>query len=234
MNIRDIGIWILRAAVRRASPELQQWGNAMLHEMNAIENDWAAFRWALGGALSLFQRFELPISDATEIPSRLDNLQKKMRRSLALGYFACLFVTVGFARFFAISSTSVERLGCVLTIFGSAFLAFQLWSNHVRRRDATSVRCAKSTIDRYESVLRQMRDFHRGAWFWSRMILFVPGPILFFLGVHAVHPEISGGFVNGFVLYLFICLLAFPLNLRRSRKFEREIERLQAFRKEHQ
>lgn len=204
----------------------------MLNEMNAIENDWTAFRWAAGGAVSLFRPFELPISDATEIPQRLDTLQKKMRRSLALGYFACLFVGVGFARFFVVSSTSLERLGCALTIFGSAFLAFQLWLNHVRRHNASTQTDPKPAIDSYESVLRHMRDFHRGAWFWSRMILFVPGPILFYLGVRAAHPEISGSFVNGFIVFVSISLFAIPLNLRRSHKFEREIERVDAFRKE--
>jgi hypothetical protein len=204
----------------------------MLNEMDVIESDWAAFRWAVGGAVALFRGFELPISNASEIPKRLDMLQKKMRRSLAVGYFACLFVGFGFARFLAMSSGSMQRLGCVLTIGGSVFLAFQLWLNHVRRRDACSAIGVTPAIDRYESVLRHMRDFHRGIWFWSRMVVFTPGPILFYFGVKIAHPEIHKNFVSGFIVFVALCFLAIPLNLNRSRKFEREIERLDAFRKE--
>lgn len=234
MNIRKVGAAILRAAVRRAPPELQQWGNAMLNEMDAIGNDWTAFRWAIGGAVSLFRGFELPICNADEIPKRLDMLQKKMRRSLAVGYLACLFVGFGFARFLAMSSGSMQRLGCVLTIVGSVFLAFQLWLNHVRRRDACSGIDAMPPIDRYESVLRHMRAFHSGIWFWSRMAIFTPGPILFYFGVKIAHPEIHKNFISGFIVFVALCFLAIPLNLNRSRKFEREIERLDSFRKEQE
>ena len=69
MIIRRLGSQILRVAIRRSGPELRGWGTAMLNEMDAIENDWAALRWAIGGAASLFRGFELPISDALRFRS---------------------------------------------------------------------------------------------------------------------------------------------------------------------
>ena len=102
-----------------------------------------------------------------------------------------------FSRYFAASSTSLQRFGCALTVLAAVFLAFQLWLNHVRRRDACSAIDLTPAIDRYESVLRHMRDFHKGTWFWSRMILMVPGRVLFYFGVRIAHPDVPDSFTEG-------------------------------------
>jgi hypothetical protein len=31
----------------------------------------------------------------------------------------------------------------------------------------------------YRAELARQRDFHRGSWFWSRLVLFAPGPLVF-------------------------------------------------------
>jgi multisubunit Na+/H+ antiporter MnhB subunit len=40
----------LNAVVRRAPPEIREWGTAMLREMDFIESDWEALAWAISGA----------------------------------------------------------------------------------------------------------------------------------------------------------------------------------------
>jgi hypothetical protein len=39
--------------VRHAPPEGRDWANAMLRELDFIENDWAALFWALGGTTAI-------------------------------------------------------------------------------------------------------------------------------------------------------------------------------------
>ncbi len=202
----------------------------MLNETDAIENDWAAFRWAVGGARALFRGSELPISDASEIPKGLEHLQNTTRRRQRAGYLACGFVIAGFSYYFAIFPNIAERIGCVLTVLGSGFLAVQLYLNHARRRAAASERGSPAVIDRYREVLQHMRDFHRGTWFWSRMIIFLPGPLLFMYGFHRAHPEQN---VLGVVIaFLVFGVLAIPLNLGLSRKFQRKIDQLDNLRKQ--
>jgi hypothetical protein len=45
----------LNSIVRRALPDSQGWGNAMLRELDFIESDWRALLWALGSATALFR-----------------------------------------------------------------------------------------------------------------------------------------------------------------------------------
>ena len=224
MNIRKLGIAILKAALRRAAPGLQQWGEAMLNEMAAIENDWAAFRWALGSAAVLYRGCEAPINDASEIPGRLEHLQDITRRRQRGGYLACFFVMGGFLYYFAIFPGMAARTGCALTVLGAGFLAAQLYLNRVRRQAAASVSTASTVAERYRAVLQHMRDFHRGAWFWSRMIVFLPGPLLFMYALHRADPD--PGSLAVVIVFLAFGVIAIPLNLGLSRKFQREIERL--------
>lgn len=230
MNIRRVGVAILRVAVRRAPPELRPWANAMLNEMDAIENDWVAFRWAVGSATALFRPCELPINDVSEIPKRLDHFEATTRRWQRSGYLVCLVVIGGFAYYLAIFPNILERIGCVLTILGSGFLAVQLYWNYVRRREAASGSSSSAVMDRYRAVLEHRRDFHRGAWFWSRIIIFLPGPMLFMYGLRRVNPD--PGFLFEIIAFLVFAILAIPLNLNLSRKFQREIDRLDKLRKQ--
>lgn len=224
MNIRRLGIAILKAALRRPAPGLQQWGEAMLNEMAAIENDWAAFRWALGSAAVLYRGCKAPINDASEIPRRLEHLQGITRRRQRAGYLVCFFVMGGFLYYLTIFPGMAARTGCALTVLGAGFLAVQLYLNRVRRQAAASGSTLSTASDQYRAVLQHMRDFHRGAWFWSRMIVFLPGPLLFMYALHRAHPD--PGSLVVVVAFLAFGVIAIPLNLGLSRKFQREIERL--------
>jgi hypothetical protein len=203
----------------------------MLNEMDAIENDWAALRWAIGGAASLFRGFELPISDVSEVPQRLERVQNTVRRAHVIGYLASCLVMAGFSHYLVIFPNIGERVGCMFTILGAGLIAVQLHSNNVRRRRAASHGDCSTAIDRYRVVLEHMRDFHGGTWFWSRMMAILPGPLLFAYSFHRTHPEPLGSFLVGIIGFLGFGIIAIPLNLNRSRKFQRELDRLDDLRK---
>ncbi len=51
--LREFAIRWLRAVVRRAPPGSRPWAGAMLRELDFIESDWAALRWALGSTAAI-------------------------------------------------------------------------------------------------------------------------------------------------------------------------------------
>jgi hypothetical protein len=53
--IRRLASRLLRALVRHASSDSQDWASAMLRELDFIECDWAALFWALGGTKAIFK-----------------------------------------------------------------------------------------------------------------------------------------------------------------------------------
>jgi hypothetical protein len=48
---RRLASKLLRAILRHSSADSQEWANAMLRELDFIENDWAALFWALEARL---------------------------------------------------------------------------------------------------------------------------------------------------------------------------------------
>lgn len=52
---RKLAFWLLGAALRRCSPDTREWSEAMLGELDFIENDWAALLWALGSTTAIFR-----------------------------------------------------------------------------------------------------------------------------------------------------------------------------------
>jgi hypothetical protein len=60
--MRQMAARVLQFVVRRSPAHRQSWGGAMLREMDFVDNDWAAVRWALGSAASICRHslFEQP------------------------------------------------------------------------------------------------------------------------------------------------------------------------------
>jgi len=51
--IRGVARRVLRFVLRLAPPRTRSWGEAMIAEMDHINDDWDALLWALGGTLAL-------------------------------------------------------------------------------------------------------------------------------------------------------------------------------------
>jgi hypothetical protein len=51
--LRRIAVRVLTAMVRRSSSEGRAWAEAMLRELDFVQSDWSALRWAVGGATVL-------------------------------------------------------------------------------------------------------------------------------------------------------------------------------------
>jgi hypothetical protein len=69
--IRKLALQILNVAVRHAAPAAQDWGTAMLRELDFVEGDLDALFWALGSATVLFKHLEVPMS----VPSMFERFR---------------------------------------------------------------------------------------------------------------------------------------------------------------
>jgi hypothetical protein len=226
MRIRRLAFAILSTAVRRASPGLREWGNAMLREMDFIEGDWAALFWALGSATALFKHSEAPMSGPVDVFSQTQALMKKIRRRTLKGYAVCLIVIVGFLRFFFVYHNTLQRIGSGLVVTATLYLAYQVYQR--RNRDLPTETRPSARKDFYLAELARQRDFHRGIWFWSRLLVIVPGYLLFCVGFAMAHPERAPEVAAIVGCFIVLSIVAVPLNLRLSRKYQRQMDELDA------
>lgn len=150
-------------------------------------------------------------------------LRRGLRRRTVLGGLAASIVIVSWAIFFFVFPNPLQRIGSVLTVAGAAFMAVQL---RMRRAlampDAREIDC----VTFYRAELERQRDFHRGKWFWSRMLIFTPGPVIWIIGFERAFPKLATGIRLELVAFLILAVVAVPLNLRLARKYQRRIDAL--------
>jgi hypothetical protein len=160
-----------------------------------------------------------------EVHERIQKLSRLVRRRNVIGGFACITVLLGFAYFCAAAYNSMERIGAALTAIGASYIMFQLILRKMKFGQRSLHEQAES-VAFYRSELERQRDFHRGAWLWSRLIVFAPGPFIFLVGVAQANPtQARFMWIEGVVVAALL-LWAIPRNLRLSRCYQRELKEL--------
>jgi hypothetical protein len=202
----------------------------MLREMDFVENDWAALFWALGSATALFKHLEAPMSNLSDVLSRTQALMKKIRRRTLGGYAVCFILVVAFGSFIFIFPNTLQQVGSGLTVAAALYIAYQLHESRNGKLPSETQPSACSAF--YRTELERQRDFHRGPCFWSRLVIMVPGYILFCIGFAMAHPELAQGLTAIVGAFIVLCIVAIPLNLRLSRKYQRQIDEVDALPKE--
>jgi hypothetical protein len=169
-----------------------------------------------------------------EIRKKLQQLQTKLRARSIVLYVICLGETLWFAYCLIFSSVPVIlRIGFLLIILAMNFLAGQIWLDERDRRKAMEGANAPGQadcVDFYRTELVRQRDFHRGVWFWSRLIALLPG--LLICGVWAaikLHGT-KDGYAGDVILIAtpIISARAVWLNYRMSRKYQSRIDAIDA------
>ena len=229
-SIRRFALKVLNFAARYAAPGTREWVAAMSREMDFIENDWAALCWALGGTRILFKRQYVPLADLSGVPRAAQCLRKTVRRRTMTGLFITLGEGAAFASFVFMVPTSMLRIGSGLTASAMLYMAYQLYA----RRAAQPPLDAASASFSYRAELERQRDFHRGAWFWSRFFVFLPGPILFCVGEVMSQPEYAHAYVAILAGFIVLCVWAVRLNLSQASKYQRRLDELQALQSDAQ
>jgi len=157
-----------------------------------------------------------------EIRGRLETMNRKLRRRTIDGYLVCAALIVFFAGWMIVGMNSLQKIGAVLTIIGVSYLAWQIRANRFRVLSID----ASDTLAHLRSELARQRDFHWGARFWQRMLLFVPGPIVFFAGFARAHPEIIRMIRFETISFAILAVAAIPLNMWMARRYQRQIDEL--------
>ena len=171
-----------------------------------------------------------------EIRRKIEQFDTKIRRRNFIAYAACFIVIAYTGWCFFFFPNLIQRIGSILTVLGTGYLVYQARLNQLQKRAAvitgTKMRNAVS-VEFYRAELQWQRDFHRGIWLWSRLLIFAPGPLVFILGFEIAHPELATIIRAEGVAILFLAALAVPLNLTLARKYQKQIDELESLQREN-
>ncbi len=163
-----------------------------------------------------------------ELHHRIETVTRRMRRRTMDGYLVCAALILFFIGWMFVGMNSLQLLGAVLTIIGVSYLAWQIRANRFR---ALSID-AGGTLEHLRNELARQRDFHWGARFWQRMLIFVPGPLVFFAGFAQSHPEIVRIIRFQTISFVVLAISAIPLNLWMARRYQRQVDELTSLQEE--
>lgn len=223
-RVRGLAKKISCFVVRTAAPGSKEWARATAREMEFIESDWAALRWALGSMRILLRPCaDVQIKTLADVPRAAMGFAKEIHRRTMSGVFVCVLEAVCFSWFLRSIRNPTARMGCYLVVGGMIYMAFQL----IARRGTLSARQdSPVSPEAYRLELERQREFHSGGWVWSRLILMIPGFMLYCLGNAIAHPARTGFFSAMAAVFLFFCVLGIPLNRSVARKYQRRMDEL--------
>jgi hypothetical protein len=167
------------------------------------------------------------------IKKRILEIRNKGRVKSAVGYLSGLLVVAIFVWNFLVFRTLAERIGSFLTVLGAIYIVYQMFLQQ-RQARASSMNAEKmgmtSSVEFYRTELERRRSFHSGIWFWSRMVIFTPGPLIFMMGFAIAHPALAQFVRVDEIGFLILAVLAIPLNLRLAARYKREIDKIAVIR----
>jgi hypothetical protein len=164
-----------------------------------------------------------------QVRAGIATLNSKVRRRNLVGGLASLIVLL-FSVFCAIAfSNPIQRIGSVLTVLGAGYLLYQLILGKIHIRPETASGNTADGLTFYRSELQRQRDFHKGVRFWSRLVIYAPGPVIFFIGFWEAYPWLFRIIVVELAVFVLLLIAAIPLNLRAARKYQRELDALESY-----
>jgi Flp pilus assembly protein TadB len=161
-----------------------------------------------------------------EIRERTERDGQRVRRRTILGSAASCLAIAYFVLMFFFLPNVVARIGSCLCVLASLNLVYQL---HSRRGGALSGQPTGITgIHAYRGELERQRDFHRGWWFWSRLIIIFVSLLLFIGGFARTYPELAKGLGAIAVVAVVLAILAVLLNRKEAQRYQHRIDELDA------
>ncbi len=161
-----------------------------------------------------------------EIRRRIQALNKSIRARNYAGFASCAVVMIACLNWLTFVPTLTERIGALMTIGGVAFMFLQIYRNNIETRVRRATVGATASMDFYRSELAHQRDFHRGTQLWSRILLFVPGPLVFMIGVAVARPDLRTILLIDIAIFIFVVIQGAPRNLKRANRYQQQLDEL--------
>jgi hypothetical protein len=172
---------------------------------------------------------------ADELRARIDRLARTTRRRNYGAFVVCAIVLAICVWLFMWIADPLARIGAVLIVVGTGTIVFQVRANQVSEQAAvrrTAQMGETASVDFLRADLERQRDFHRGRRLWTRLLLFAPGPQIFFVGFARAHPEVAGTIRLEAIAAVMLLLAAVPANLWLARGYQRQLDELDRLQEE--
>jgi hypothetical protein len=232
-RLRKLAVKISNTVVRRSPPAYKDWARATAREIEFIESDWAALRWALGSWKMAASCQSAPLTSMSEVPRAARSFLLRVRVSTVITWMSLLWMCYWFSGIFPHTTANPSRpLGlsfivAVLVYMACQAIAYRGW----RLPRGVELPVIASL---YRSALERQRDFQAGVWFWSRAALLMAGPLLCiyrtWLLKHSAGREIIlGANLAACGIIAVSLLIVWPkTGLSPWRKYQRRIDELDA------
>jgi hypothetical protein len=231
-RLRKLAVKISDTVIRRSLPAYKDWARATARELEFIESDWAALRWALGSWKMAASCQNAPLTSMSEVPRAASMFQKTARVSTVLTWLSLLWMCYWFSGIFPHTTANPSRLlgwsfiVAVLVYIACQAIAFRGW--RLPRGGGLP-----EVANAYRSALLHQRDLLSGVWLWSRIILIVAGPMLsayrvWLLKPSAVHEVILRSNLAACGIMALTLIVTRPVNRRIVARYQRTIDQLDA------
>jgi hypothetical protein len=165
----------------------------------------------------------VPQISVGDLRLRVKALRGTLRHRSIIGGGAAILVIASFTLFFFIFQSFLQRTGSIFTVAGAISIFVQLRMRSARPAPGFGeTPCAAF----YRAELERQRDFHRGKWFWSRLAILAPGPLVWLVGFGRANPNLAPFIWVSLTIFLLLIAIAVPLNLRLARAYQRRIDAL--------
>ena len=221
--VRRMAIKISGGVMRYASPGCKEWAGGLAREVEFIEDDWAALRWAIGSAGVLFDRRGAPMTSLADVAARGRRFSESPNKGGSSVVFIWAFLNL--IRLVDVASLQ-QRIACGALVITSIYIGI-VGLLQQRKRQALSDTVGDLTLY-CKLELERQRDFLQTGIGRSIPLTLV----LYFSGMVFAH---KGGFRgNPFITTFGVLVWALVtiLILRQPRRVQRQIDEVDAVLKE--
>ena len=223
--IRRLSVWLLRSVVARFAPfapaGVQEWGQAMLRELDFVMGSWPALRWAVGAARSFVQAATAaPMASASDAPCRSRMMERLVRQRTRFIYAIAPLEVAAFGFFIYTTSDLLSRLAFGLIIAAMLYAVVEVTRFRCAVIDPAAHATAAWPSDFRRELTRQSA-FHAPWRVCIRLLLIMLPLLLLFL--RRPHPYSTW---PGVAALLALSGLGFFLNRRMQLWYKSQIDAL--------
>jgi hypothetical protein len=223
--VRSVAMKISSVVVRYASSGCKEWAEGVAREVEFIEDDWAALRWAIGSTRVLFDRREAPINSLADVADMGRRLSERVSKESSGYAFMLIWAFLYLLKLLDARSWQ-QRIGCGLVIVAAIYMWGVVRAQWRKREGLRSDNTELTLYCRLE--LERQRDFLKsslGRSLHFALILYFVGIVFAQKGGVRANPVFTAFFALGCVLVTFLWL-------RRTRQVQRQIDEVDAVLKE--